>query len=50
MDHYEWIGRQHGYTPGQIEEYGMLIRLAAEWQANIFTSCDDGGWMEANDE
>ena len=36
IDNYEAIGAREGYTPSQIEEYGMLIRVAAEWQRGVF--------------
>ena len=28
---YQQIGKQQGYTPDQIAEYGMLIALCADW-------------------
>jgi len=29
--HYQAIGRSHGYTPDQIAEYGLLLAFAGQW-------------------
>jgi len=31
MEHYVEVGKQHGYTSEQIEEYGRHIQYAAKW-------------------
>lgn len=31
LTNYQQIGRNHGYTPDQITEYGLLLGLVAEW-------------------
>ena len=31
LKNYERIGRENGYTPDQIAEYGMILRLASDW-------------------
>jgi len=29
--HYKSIGKAQGYTPDQVEEYGMILALCADW-------------------
>ena len=31
LENFQQIGREFRYTPDQVEEYGFLIRVAAEW-------------------
>ena len=35
LTRYEEIGGRHGYTPEQIEEYGIYLKMAAEWLAKL---------------
>ena len=34
--HFEQIGKAHGYTASQIEEYGLIVNLAASWLQSKF--------------
>jgi hypothetical protein len=45
LDNYESVGRREGYTEGQIEEYGMLLSVAADWQYKMFAAWPKG-WNE----